>query len=118
MSATTLKEADGTRNQKGAYEEGPAVKKGTRLHWIAGIAGATVGAVVLIGASPGTGGSADGYDLALLSDDSLLSPPSGLPDDFDLATSTTTLTRARCDWLAPPGTRRSSPRSAPRASCA
>ena len=56
-----------------------------RLHWIAWIAGAMVGAFVLIGASPETGDSAGSYDLALLSDDRLMSPPSALPDDFDFA---------------------------------
>ena len=61
------------------------MKKSTRLYWIAGITGAIVGTSALAGASPGTDYSADSYDLALLSDASIASPASALPDDFDFA---------------------------------
>lgn len=61
------------------------MKKSTRLYWIAGVAGAIVGASALADASLGTDRSADSYDLALLSDASIVSPASALPDDFDFA---------------------------------
>ena len=61
------------------------MKKSTRLYWIAGVTVAIVGTSALAGASPGTDHSADSYDLALLSDGSIVSPASALPDDFDFA---------------------------------
>jgi hypothetical protein len=61
------------------------MKRSARLYWIVGIAGIIVGTSALAGASPGSDYSADSYDLALLSDDSIVSPASALPDDFDFA---------------------------------
>jgi hypothetical protein len=59
------------------------MKRSTRLYWIVGIAGIIVGTSALALASPGSDHSADSYDLALLSDLSIVSPASALPDDFN-----------------------------------
>ena len=61
------------------------MKKSTRLCWIAGLTGAIVGISALAAASPGSGYSADSYDLALLNDANTVSPGSALPDDFEFA---------------------------------